>query len=80
MSGLETTEPRLGRLNLANASSRSIESFFSVSNEKVDGGEAVQKKQREKDLDGELENVDGVAEQGNDQLNQKQDHMEKNSV
>ena len=80
MSGLETTEPRLGRLNLANASSRSIESFFSVSNEKVDGGEAVQKKQREKDLDGELENVDGVAEQGNDQPNQKQDHMEKNSV
>ena len=62
MSGLETTEPRIGVLNLANASSRSIESFFSVSNEKVDGGEAVQKRQGEKDLDSELENVDGVAE------------------
>ena len=62
MSGLETTEPRIGVLNLANASSRSIESFFSVSKEKVDGGEAVQKRQGEKDLDSELENVDGVAE------------------
>ena len=62
MSGLETTEPRIGVLKLANASSRSIESFFSVSNEKVDGGEAVQKRQGEKDLDSELENVDGVAE------------------
>ena len=36
--------------------------FFSVSNEKVDGGEAVQKKWQEEDLDGEVENVDGVAE------------------
>ena len=62
MSDLETTEPRIGVLNLANAFSRSIESFFSVSNEKVDGGEAVQKRQGEKDLDSELENVDGVAE------------------
>ena len=61
MSGLETTGSRLGRLNLANASSRSIESFFSVSNERVDGGEAIQKKQKE-DLDCELENVDVVAE------------------
>ena len=59
-SGLETTEPRLGRLNLANATSRSIESFFSVSNEKVDDCEAVQKKQKE-DLNGDLD-VDGVAE------------------
>ena len=50
-------------LNLTNASSRSVESFFfSVSNEKVDGGEAVQKKWQEEDLDGEVENVDGVAE------------------
>ena len=48
--------------NLTNASSRSIESFFSVSNEKVDGGEAVQKKRKEEDLDGEVENVDDVAE------------------
>ena len=36
--------------------------FFSVSNEKVDGGEAVQKNWQEEDLDGEVENVDGVAE------------------
>ena len=35
------------RMNLTNASSRSIEGFFSVSNEKVDGGEAVQKKRKE---------------------------------
>ena len=63
MSGLETTGPRLGGLNLLpNASSRSIESFFWVSNEIVDGGEAIQKKRKEEDLDGELENVDGVAE------------------
>ena len=62
MSGLETTEPRLRRLNLANASSRYIKSLFSVSNEKVDGIEAVQKKRKEEDLDGELENVDSVAE------------------
>ena len=34
--------------------------FFSVSNEKVDGGEAVQKKWQEEDLDGEVENVEGV--------------------
>ena len=61
---METIEHRLGRLNLANASPRSIESFFSGSNEKVDGGEAVQKKRKEEDLDTELENVDGVAELG----------------
>ena len=54
MSGLETTEPQLWRLNLANASSRSIESFFSVGNEKVVSGEAVQKKRKEEALDGEL--------------------------
>ena len=30
--------------------------FFSVSNEKVDGGEAVQNKRMEADLDGEVEN------------------------
>ena len=71
MSGLETTEPRLGFCNIAgadgypswrlekvldltNAFLRSIESFFSVSNEKVDG--AVQKKRKEADLDGEVEN------------------------
>ena len=62
MSGLGTTEPRLGGLNLANAFSSSIESFFSVSNEKVGGGEAVKKKRKEEDLDGELGNIDGVAE------------------
>ena len=39
-----------------NASSRSIKKFFSVSNEKVDGGEAVQNKRMEADLDGEVEN------------------------
>ena len=61
MSGLETTEPRLGGLNLANTFSRSIESFFSVSNEKVDDSKAVQKKQKEEDVDGELENIDGVV-------------------
>ena len=33
-----------------------IVSFFSVSNEKVDRGEAVQKKRKEADLDGEVEN------------------------
>ena len=44
------------RINLTSASSRSIKSFFSVSHEKVDGGEAVQKKQMEVDLDGEVEN------------------------
>ena len=44
------------RIYVINASSRSIESFFSVSNEKVDGGEAVQKKPKEADLDGEVEN------------------------
>ena len=44
------------RINLTNASSRFIESFFSVSNEKMDGGEAVQKKRKEGDLDGEVEN------------------------
>ena len=36
--------------------SRSIESFLWVSNEKVDWGEAVQKKRKEADLDGEVEN------------------------
>ena len=73
MSGLETTEPRLGFCNIAgadrypswrlekcedltNAFSRSIESFFSVSNEKVDRSEAVKKKRKEADLDGEVEN------------------------
>ena len=44
------------RISLTNASSRFIESFFSVSNEKVDGGEAVQKKRKEADLDGEVVN------------------------
>ena len=44
------------RTNLTNTLSWSIESFFSVSNEKVDGGEAVQKKRKEADLDGEVEN------------------------
>ena len=43
------------RTNLTNAFSRSIESFFSVSNKKVDGDEAVQKR-KEADLDGEVEN------------------------
>ena len=43
-------------MNLTNAFSRSIESFFSVSNKKVDGGETVQKKRKEADLDGEVEN------------------------
>ena len=54
------------QLNLANALLRSIETFFSVSNEYVDGGKAKRrrekKKQKEEDLDGELENVDSVAE------------------
>ena len=36
------------RINLTNSFSRSIESFFSISHEKVDGGEA--------DLDDEVEN------------------------
>ena len=40
------------RIKLTKASSGSIESFFSVRNEKVDGGEAVQKKWNEADLDG----------------------------
>ena len=40
------------RINLTNASSRSIKSFFSVSNEKVD----VQNKRMEADLDSEVEN------------------------
>jgi len=44
------------KTNLTNASSRSVESFFSVSNEKVDGGEAVQKKRKEAELVGEVEN------------------------
>ena len=33
-----------------------MKSFFSVSNEKVDGGEAVQKKRKEAELDGKVEN------------------------
>ena len=33
-----------------------MKSFLSVSNEKVDGGEAVQKKRKEADLDGKVEN------------------------
>ena len=40
------------RINLTNASSRSIKSFFSVSSEKVD----VQNKRMEADPDGEVEN------------------------
>ena len=44
------------RTNLTNTFSRSIESFFSVSNEKVDGGEVVHKKRKEADLDSEVEN------------------------
>ena len=45
------------RINLTNASSRSSKSFFSISHEEVDGGEAVQKKQMEADdLDSEVEN------------------------
>ena len=44
------------RINLTNASSRFIESFFAVSNEKVDADEAVKKKRKEADLDGEVEN------------------------
>ena len=57
MSGLETTEPQLGRLNLANTSSRSMKNFFSVSNNIGDASEAVQKKQKE-DLVGELDNME----------------------
>ena len=72
VSGLETTEPRLGFCNIAGADGypswrlekgrtwqthfEVIESFLSVSNEKVDWGEAVQKKRKEADLDGEVEN------------------------
>ena len=44
------------RINLTNSFSRSIESFFSISHKKVDGGKAVQKKRMEADLDGEVEN------------------------
>ena len=44
------------RTKLTNTFSRSIEGFFSVSNEKVDGGQAVQKKRKETDLDHEVEN------------------------
>ena len=62
MSGLETTDPRLRRLNLADESLRSVESFFSVSNEKVDDCKAGQENRQEEDIDGKLENVDGVAE------------------
>ena len=43
-------------MNLTNASSRSIKSFLSISHEKVDGGEAVQKKRMEADLDVQVEN------------------------
>ena len=68
MSGLETTEPRLGFCNITGAdgypswrlekgrTGQVYRKFFSVSNEKVDGGEAVQKKRKEADLDGEVEN------------------------
>ena len=44
------------RTNLTNAFSRPIKSFLSVSNKKVDGGKAGQKKRKEADLDGEVEN------------------------
>ena len=44
------------RINLTNSSSRSTRSFLSISHEKVVGGEAVQKKRMEADLDGEVEN------------------------
>ena len=43
-------------MNLTNTFSRSIKTFFSESNKKVDGGEAVQKKRKEVDLDSEVEN------------------------
>ena len=43
-------------MNLTNTFSRSIKIFFSESNKKVDGGEAVQKKRKEVDLDSEVEN------------------------
>ena len=45
------------RINLTNASSRSIKSFSQVSNEKVDGGEAVQNKRKEADLDREVDSL-----------------------
>ena len=45
------------RTNLTNASASSIESFFSVSNEKVDGGEAVQKKQKEAEVENEMKKI-----------------------
>ena len=48
MSGLESTEPRLERLNLANASSRSIATFFSVSNEYVPWMVAKRKEEAER--------------------------------
>ena len=44
------------RINLTNASLRSIKSFLLRSNEKVDGDEAVQNKRMKADLDGEVEN------------------------
>ena len=43
------------KINQTNASLRSIKSFLR-SNEKVDGGKAVQNKRMEADLDGEVEN------------------------
>ena len=43
-------------MNLTNTFSRSIKTFFPESNKKVDGGEAVQKKRKEVDLDSEVEN------------------------
>ena len=46
----------MDRINLTNASARSIKSFYSVSNKNVDGGEAVQKKRMEADLDVQVEN------------------------
>ena len=44
------------RMNLTNTSLRSIKSLFLISHEKVDGGEAVQKKRMEADLDVKVEN------------------------
>ena len=50
------------RMNLTNASSRSVKSFFSISHENVDGGSeedgggSVQMKRMEADFDSEVEN------------------------
>lgn len=43
---------------------------------KVDGGEAVQKERKKEDLDGEVENVDGVVVLTNE-LKQKQAPIKK---